>query len=175
MLKTEARSGLATGTSVSLCEIRLIEYLLSFTHHRDSTSCLLLTAWCPSRQQRFGRLLKTLKSADPTGNSDGATSKPKTTSKRAAPGKQNGDTVKKANVNTMHAKEEGDESENEDEPGEEETPSKKHKSGKQGGTLKWKSIFERDDNVVKVENREDGEYGASRIKVKDGVDGEVVN
>jgi hypothetical protein len=83
--------------------------------------------------------------------------------------------VKKAKANTLHAEGEDEEDEDEDETGKEETPSKKHKSGKQGGSPKWKSIFERDDNVVKIEDREDGEYGVSRIKVKGGVDGEVVN
>jgi hypothetical protein len=130
------------------------------------------------RQQRFGRLLKALKAADPIGSSDGGTSKTKTTGKRAAPGKQDGTTLKtKANIKHEEEEEE-EEEENEDELDEEETPSKKHKSGKQKGTPKWKSIFEHDnDDVVRVEDDGDGEDDAAGAvtKTEDELEGEVVN
>src|SRR5438045_1948921 len=64
-----------------------------------------LTAPCPYRQQRFGRLLKTLKSVDPANNADGGTPKSKATGKRAAPGKQNGTKLKNAKANTKFTEE----------------------------------------------------------------------
>jgi hypothetical protein len=147
--------------------------------HGTITLRSLLTVECPYRQQRFGRLLKVLKSANPSGNTDGGTPKLNATGKRAAPGKQNGTSLKKVKAKKKHAKEEGEEEENEDELGEEETPNKKRKSGKQSGTPKWKSIFARDDDdddddVVKVEEGEGSEDGAAMAKTEHELDGEVV-
>jgi hypothetical protein len=133
----------------------------------------LLTVPCPYRQQRFGRLLKVLKSADPDGNAGGGTPKPKPTAKRATPSKRSGIKLKNPKANTKHTEEEDDEEEVEDELHEEETPTKKHKSRKLIEDGKWKSIFKPNGDVVKIEDGEDGEDGAATAKAEDELDGDM--
>lgn len=130
----------------------------------------LLTVPCPYRQQRFGRLLKVLKSADPDGNAGGGIPKPKLTAKRGAPRNWTGLFVKDPKANTKHTEEEDDEDVVEDELDEEKTPTKKHKSRKRIGDGKWKSIFKPDSDVLKIE---DGKDGAVTVKAEDELDGDA--
>ena len=104
--------------------------------------------------------MKALKAADPTGCPDGGTPKTKPAGKKAAPGKASGKGLKKP----KQADEEEEEDEHEDgQSDEDETPIKKRKTENEPGVGKWKSIFGRDGDAVKIE------------EVEDDVDGEVIN
>lgn len=127
------------------------------------------------RQQRFGRLLKNLKSAEPNGISDEKSPRPKTISKRAAPSKQNGTAVK-GKAYAMHVDGEDDDDHEAERKlaDDEETPSKKCKTGKQNSTPKWNSVFEHNDDVITIEDDEKNEDDAATIKAEGELDWEDV-
>ena len=56
----------------------------------------------------------------------------------------------------------------------EETPSKKCKTGKQNSTPKWNSGFERNDDVITIEDDEKNEDDAATIKAEGELDWEDV-
>jgi hypothetical protein len=170
-VKDITSSGLGAGTPAFYFTF---DGLRAFLYHATKLN-FRLTAPCSNSQQRFGRLLKVLKSADPAGNSDGGTPKLKAASKRAAAGKRNGSQLRNAKASSKHPDDENDEDEIEDEFDEEETPIKKHKSEKPVGKGKWKSIFGPDGDILKVEYGEDSEDGAVTTKAEDNLDGEVVD